>query len=302
MSDPPPQHAPVEPLDPVVVDIALKVLARATPAAFFRLAGIEVDPARIRHEDVTVAVAERRADHVFLVTDVHGTPEWGLCLESQMQPQRRSVRSWVAKWGNLSDQQDLDLILLALYLQRGDRSTFPDRYVVRRGNWSTELTFETIRLWEHADRIRSGELPEFAPLLVLWEDNPGEEVIREERALIHAAPLTPEERGDLLGLAYVVGTKYLVRAILDALFGEELPMLKDLGIISDWMEESEARGEARGRAEEAQGMLIRVLERRLGPVPSDIVTQVIQSSPEWCRATLDRALSVESFEELRSSF
>lgn len=300
MSEPSPEPAPVEPLDPAVVDIALKVLARAAPTAFFRLADIEVDPSRIRHLDVTVAVAERRADHVFLVTDAEGTPEWGLYLEGQMQPQRRTLRSWTSKWANLGDQQDLDLILLILYLQKGDRATFPDRYSVQRGNWGTELTFETIRLWEHADRIRSGELPEFAPLLILWENDPGEEVIQEERAMIHAAPLTTEERGDLLSLAYVVGTKFLVRAMLDAIFGEELPMLKNLGIISDWMEESEARGEARGRADEARQMLTQVLELRFGSIPAVLTKQVEEATLDWCHSTLRLVMTVESYEELMS--
>ena len=72
------------PLDPAVVDITLKVLARAAPAAFFRLAGLVVDPACIYHADVTVAASERRADHVYLVRDTDGKPLWGLYLEAQM--------------------------------------------------------------------------------------------------------------------------------------------------------------------------------------------------------------------------
>jgi hypothetical protein len=287
----------IQPLDPAVVDITLKVLSRAAPAAFFRLAGLSVDPVSIRHVDVNVAVAERRADHVFLVDAEYGKPKWGLYLECQMQPQRRTLRGWASKWGNLGDQHDLDLIVLALYLQKGDRANFPDRYTVQVGSWTTELRFNTILLWEHADRIRSGELIEFAPLLVLWDDHSAEQVIQEERALLHAAPLSPEERTDLLGLAYVVGTKYLVRSVLDAIFGEELPMLKDLGIISEWMEESEARG----RATEAREMLLHVLERRFGTAPEALRAQIATATPEWCHATLDRALSVESYEELQAS-
>jgi predicted transposase YdaD len=292
------------PLDPAVVDITLKVLSRAAPAAFFRLAGIVVDPARIRHSDVTVAISERRADHVYLVMDTDGTPEWGLYIECQMQPQRRTLRKWAAKWGNLSDHHDLDLILLALYLHRGDRATFPDQYSVAAGGWSTELRFQAVRLWEHAERIRSGELVQFAPLLVLWEDSPTETVIEEERNLLRAAPLTAEERADLLGCAYAIGTRYLARAVLDAIFGEELPMLKDLGIISEWMEESEARGraegEASGRAEGIRQTLLHVLERRFGPVPEVLHSRIMTADPSWCNALLDRALVVESYNELQA--
>lgn len=305
MSEAPPEEG-LWPLDPAVIDITLKVLSRTAPTAFFRLAGLTVDPNRIHHADVTVAVSERRADHVYLVTDADGTPTWGLYLECQMRPQQRTLRKWAAKWGLLSDHHDLDLILLALYLHRGNRATFPDRYAVAVGEWSTELRFQTIRLWEHAERIRSGELVQFAPLLVLWEDTPTEAVIEEERDLLRKANLTLEERADLLGCTYAVGTRYLARAVLDAIFGEELPMLKDLGIISEWMEESEARGEERGRAEgtalgrasEARQMLTQVLELRFGAISADLARQIDEASPEWCHSALRVALSVESYEEL----
>lgn len=39
--------------------------------------------------------------------------------------------------------------------------------------------FTAIRLWEHADRIRSGELIELAPLLLLGEESPTEQSVRE---------------------------------------------------------------------------------------------------------------------------
>jgi predicted transposase YdaD len=79
-------------------------------------------------------------------------------------------------------------------------------------------------------------------------------------------------------------------------------MLKNLGIISEWMEESEARGEARGEAAgrvmNAREMLLHVLERRFGTAPEALRAQISEASLEWCLATLDRALSVESYEEL----
>jgi hypothetical protein len=146
MSDSPDAEEFAGRLDPAVVDITLKMLARAAPSAFFRLAGILVNPDRILHADVTVAVSERRADHVYLVTDEQGTPEWGLYLEFQMQPQRRTLRRWAGKWGNLGDQYNLDLHLLAIYLHRSDRATFPDHYTVTTGGWNTSLRFPAIRL------------------------------------------------------------------------------------------------------------------------------------------------------------
>lgn len=77
-------------------------------------------------------------------------------------------------------------------------------------------------------------------------------------------------------------------------------MLKDLGIISEWMEESEARGFTEGRSEEARSMLRRVLERRFDPVPAVLEERIAVAEPEWCYALLDRALTLESFEELQA--
>jgi hypothetical protein len=73
-------------------------------------------------------------------------------------------------------------------------------------------------------------------------------------------------------------------------------MLKDLGIISEWMEESEARGVARG----VRQVLLHVLERRFGTVPEALQARIEAAEPEWCHALLDQALSVESFEELQT--
>ena len=66
-----------------------------------------------------------------------------------------------------------------------------------------------IRLWEHADRIRNGDLTELATLLVLCENSPTEETLREERDIILKLDVGPSENVDLLALAMNVGMRDL---------------------------------------------------------------------------------------------
>ena len=76
-----------------------------------------------------------------------------------------------------------------------------------------------------------GELPELTPLLPLVEDRPAEQAVRETREIIQNLPLPADVRSELLGVSYLIGLKYLLGAALNAIFREELPMLKEAGII-----------------------------------------------------------------------
>jgi hypothetical protein len=147
---------------------------------------------------------------------------------------------------------------------------------------------------EMEDRIRSGELGELAPPLVLWNNEVAEEALRDELEIIHALSLPDEGRSELLALAYMLGTRYLARRFLDALFREDLQMVKGLGIIDDWVAEGEARGEARG----IRNALLALLRDRFGELPGDVVTQVEAADPEWCMRTMPLVATASSLAEL----
>src|SRR5262249_41279822 len=161
----------------------------------------EVTPEHIRVEDPNLNLPELRADHVFILEGEMEAQTYAIYLEYQLEPDISLLPSWCAKWGGLTRQLGMPVFLLVLYLQRGDRATFPNDYTVRSGALEMKLTFPVIRLWEHAHRIRSGELPELAPLLLLCEETPTEETVQEEVALIHASRLPRETQAELLGLA-----------------------------------------------------------------------------------------------------
>ena len=84
----------------------------------------------------------------------------------------------------------MPVALLAIYLQKGDYITFHDRYEVEFGIIKTQFRFTTVKLWEHKSRVRSVELIELAPLLILFEETPTQQTVKEEIALIKNSALS----------------------------------------------------------------------------------------------------------------
>jgi flagellar biosynthesis/type III secretory pathway protein FliH len=234
------------------IDRSLKVLMRQVMPAFLRLVGVEADPATVRLTDVSVNLPEHRADQVFLIGAEEAPDRFGMHVEFQTQPDRRTLRGWFLKNAALTAQLDRDVILVALYLTRGDRATFPDSYTATGGGLENAFRFRTIYLWERAERIRSGELPELAPLLVLCEENPTEETLREERRLILELDAPREVRADLLAVAAMVGSRYFARELLAAIFREELEMIKEGSLFDEWLEEALKEGLEQGRQQGLQ--------------------------------------------------
>jgi hypothetical protein len=262
----------------------------------------DVDPRLIRTGDVTVTAREFRADHVYLVEGPSGKPEWALYLECQTKPDLRALPKWLRKYGNLCDHLGIRVLLVVLYLRPGDRNSFPGSLRVTAGPLVNEFKFHAIRLWEHADRTRSGELVELAPLLVLCEDKPAEEAVREEVELIRASEMPEEARLELLAVAYMLGTRYLLREVLDMIFQGELPPLKELGIIGEWiaegLEKGREQGLRQGRDEEARRLAELLLQERFGTLPPEVAARIQGAEASWCEDLCRRALCATSLEEL----
>jgi|SRR5579871_558242 len=171
-----------------------------------------------------------------------------------------------------------------------------------------KLTFPVIRLWEHASCIRSGELPELAPLLLLCEETPTVETVQEEVALIHASRLPRETQAELLGLALLVATRRFARESLLPIFREDWNMIQGLEIIEDmmretgkidqWIAEGEARGEARGKTEAVREMTLRFLTQRFGTLPEDLVKRIEAADAIWCQHLFDQAIEAETLEDI----
>jgi predicted transposase YdaD len=294
------------------IDISVKALFRECPSAALRLAGLNIPPESIRVEDPNVNLPELRADHVFImplpsegydVVSAMGAQEIAVYLEYQLEPDPSLLPSWFVKCGGLTRQMGIPVVLMVIYLQRGGRATFPDRYRVSLGSLETQFSFTAVRLWEFADRIRSGEFAELAPLLILCEETPTEQVVREEVDLIRKAELPEAVQIDLLGLALRIASRRLPRATLLDFFRKDLSMIRETGIVEEWIAEGEARGEARGeirgKSEEARNLLIRIGIRRFG-VPDEQTRAAIDAitSLETLEQMAERILDVETWQEL----
>jgi hypothetical protein len=293
-----------EPANPF--DRSLKVLIRRVFPTLLRLAGVEVDPALVHPDDTAINLPEHTADHLFRIGADDDPARWALHLEYQLQPDPRVLPDWFYKNAALNKALEIPVVLMAVYLTRGDRATFPASYTVQGGPLQNRYLFETIRLWEHAERIRGGDLPELAPLLVLCEDEPTEATLRQERELILSLDVARPVRADLLAVAITVGTRFFARELLEAIFREEMEMLKEAGFIEEWIQEGvargeavgEARGEARGRLREARRFLLRQLEGRFGELPPAVVARVEQAEVAECEAWGLRLLQATTLEEM----
>ena len=305
-----------------LLDRAVKNLFRLSPTLITRLAGLTVAPEAIRVEDPNLNLPELRADHVFIIPDSEAGPEGAIYLEYQLRPDPALLPSWATKWGGLMRQLGMPVVLLVLYLQKGDRATFPSQFRTRMGGIETELRFTTICLWEQTERIRSGELPELAPLLLLSEKNPTLETVREEKRLIKSANFPSEVEAELLGIAMLTATRSFARTLLDTIFSEDYTRMENTTVIGEWLQQSRAKGiaegiaegiaqgiaqgeargiaqgEARGKTEEARKIVLRFLVKRFGTLPPALLKRVEQADADWCHTLLDKAMDAEALTEL----
>ncbi len=278
--------------DALDIDREIKALVRLVPQALFRLAGINTHGLPIFPADVPVDQPQHDADSVFRVGGDNDPAGWALHLEYQLQPDSRELKRWMFKNAGLSLQLDRPVLLLALYLYRGKRRTFPGEYVVRAGGLETRFTFSAIRLWEHAERIRTGDLAALAPLLVLCEDEPTLETLETERQLIQTTEgFEPHERADLLAIAVGVARKHFTMEALELVFREEETMLlKETSWVREWMHEAEAQG--------AQEVILALLQSRFGQLPESVVERVRSTDEAWCRSLARRVIDAQSLADL----
>src|SRR4051812_6569965 len=100
----------------------MKALLRRCPATLLQLAGMQAVPETIRIEDSNINLPEQRADHVFIIpSQQDATAERAIYCEYQLTPDSRTLSTWFSKCGGLTRQLGMQVVLLAVYLQRGDR-------------------------------------------------------------------------------------------------------------------------------------------------------------------------------------
>ena len=75
-------------------------------------------------------------------------------------------------------------------------------------------------------------------------------------------------------------------------------MIYEKGLVDDWLEEREAKEEARGELKNMREMLLKFLTRRFSMLPDELVAKINESELEWCESLFDKAITVNSLYEL----
>jgi len=144
------------------IDTSIKGLLRGQVQVLFQLLGQHPVPGQWRWEDTALNLPELHAEHALVIGTGTEPNQGALYLEYLLVPDPANLVTWAVKWSSLLRQLSLPTTRLVLYLERGNYATFPDRLSVSVAGIPTELRFTAIRLWEHADRIRDGELWQLA--------------------------------------------------------------------------------------------------------------------------------------------
>jgi hypothetical protein len=105
---------------PNLIDRSVKRLFRDQPHAVLRLVGVQ--EAAVRFEDSNLNIPELRADHVFIIEEAGGHEPYALYLEYQLRPDTTLLTQWGLKWLGLCRQLTMPVMLLVIYLEKGDRT------------------------------------------------------------------------------------------------------------------------------------------------------------------------------------
>lgn len=227
------------------IDRTLKILAAKYPTVFQRLLfGDKTEIEFLGVEDTAINIPEQRSDKIFKFQ--RGKKETFISFEFMIRPKRNDLQNFYIKNGLLTAALRKAVITVIVYIERGKYRSFPDEYNAQIDGIEMTTRFARVLLWDYADRIRSGEFKELAPLLVLFSDRPSEEIIIEEKKLIHQVQ-NVQERANLIALAAMVALRRFKNELIKELFSEEYEMMKASNFIEEWIKDGWKKGSEEGR-------------------------------------------------------
>jgi predicted transposase YdaD len=272
-------------------DRALKIIGRNSPQTWLRLA-FPNQPIELigTLENVELSLPEQWVDFIHRVRI--GSQEYLLHIEFQYQHRRDFPKRVFIYSAELTDQFQLPVISIVLYLKRR-KSDPPNTYDVRVGNQTlNRFRYQVYKLWDYEAEIRSGQLIELAPLLVMIAENPTEETLAKERELILQVP-DPKQRADLLAAAVTVASRFFNKGFLWEFFREEVQQMRQASFIEDWVREAEREAIRRGRQRGLEQGILRILQHRFTQVPADVGTRLEGVKLSDLEDLIDAALEVE---------
>jgi hypothetical protein len=217
-------------------------------------------------EDPQINIPERRADKVWLISD-HGK-NVALHLEAMLEPKQSELGNFKTKNALLEETLKRPVVTVILYLEKGKYETFPYIYETQVGSLQNTHVFAKVLLGEYKDRILSGGFKEFAPFLSLFEDKPETSLLEREKELIAQFP--DEQRRELMGVAILVACRKFHEDLVREIFKEQLPMVKEISFVREWLEDSEQKGRQEGK----RALLLALLAKKFGKLSPQLRKQI----------------------------
>lgn len=274
-------------------DRALKIIGRNSPEVFLRIAFpnqlIELIGTE---ENVELSLPEQWVDFVHRIRV--GEQEYLLHIEFQYQHKRDFPKRVFIYSGELTDQFELPVISIVLYLKRR-KTPPPNSYDVRIGKQVTNrFSYLVFKLWDYEEEIRSGQFIELAPLLVMIEESPTKETLAQERQLILQIP-DPKVRADLLATAVTIASRYFNSTFLWQFFREEVEQMRQASFIEDWVKEASQQALQQGIQQERSANVLRILRHKFAQFPAHLSARLEFLTLSQLEQMIDVALDVDDF-------
>ncbi|MFQ5631801.1 MAG: DUF4351 domain-containing protein [bacterium] len=250
------------------IDRVVKVISGRHPDCFLDLFyGCDRTINLIGVEDTQLQIPEHRADKIWRVQE--DEQEGIILLEAILQPDKRDFRRINLKNAAVQVAMKIPVVTVLVYLQQGEYRTFPGSYEQRLGGLSNRHSFARILLWEHEDRIRSGELKELAPFLPLFYDDPPIAILEETNELIESLE-NEQERVELKAVATIIGVRKFAEELVKQILKLEYAMIREKTIFTEWFEQERAEGKTEGKTEGKHLLLLKQLEKKFGPISPEM--------------------------------
>jgi predicted transposase/invertase (TIGR01784 family) len=135
---------------------------------------------------------------------------------------------------------------------------------------STRHEFEVIRLWEQPSSIFLESVGLY-PFASLAQTDEPELVLREVAARIEEIP-ERKLQADISAMSYILAGLVLDRDRVGRIIRRDI--MRESVTYQDILEEGEIKGKTQGRIEEARGLVIRQLTRKLGDVSTTLLFKI----------------------------
>ena len=289
------------------LDLNFKYLARNYSEDFVKLVLNTSEPLKIHHEDKELNIPQLRADNIYIVEQ--GTKKFALHLEFQLEHRKDLPQRMFLYNALIESSLKLPTYSVVIYLERKRRLPPPALYHKTHYNLTNTFNYTVIHLWEHLPRIRKGELPGLAPVLMLLTEEKSLDVYRETKALIKKLEPDPEKRDAQLAIAASVAGRYLD---ISKLPKEDIQMLQILdqillsgknSVTEYLLNEKRKEGKTEGEQEAKQDFIMAALQERFGEsMDRNITAQIKQIRDAQILNDLFRtSLRAESFDEFKKT-